>query len=45
MIYVSHDLDSVEKYSDRTMLLHNGEQVMLGDICAVIKKYRGFEDL
>ncbi len=41
MIYVSHDLDSVKKYCDRTMLLHKGEQVMLGESREVVERYQG----
>jgi lipopolysaccharide transport system ATP-binding protein len=39
MVYVSHDLDSVKKYCDRTLLLRKGEQVMIGDSADVIEKY------
>jgi lipopolysaccharide transport system ATP-binding protein len=40
MVYVSHDLDSVRKYCDRTLLLHKGEQVMIGDSDEVVKRYQ-----
>jgi lipopolysaccharide transport system ATP-binding protein len=40
MVYVSHDLDSVSEYCDRTMLLNHGERVMIGETNEVIKKYQ-----
>jgi lipopolysaccharide transport system ATP-binding protein len=40
MVYVSHDLDSVSEYCDRTMLLNHGELVMIGETNEVIKKYQ-----
>ena len=39
MVYVSHDMDSVKKYCDRTLLLRKGEQVIIGDSADVIDKY------
>jgi lipopolysaccharide transport system ATP-binding protein len=41
MIYVSHDLDSVKKFCDRTLFLHHGNQVMVGDSDEVVTKYQG----
>jgi lipopolysaccharide transport system ATP-binding protein len=43
MVYVSHDLDSVKKFCDRTLLLHKGEQVMVGDPREVVTRYQGHD--
>jgi len=43
MVYVSHDLDSVKKFCDRTLLLHKGEQVMVGDPHEVVTRYQGHD--
>ena len=42
IIFVSHDLDSVKRHCGRTLLLHEGEQVMIGDTAGVVERYRGF---
>ncbi|HML25749.1 MAG TPA: ABC transporter ATP-binding protein, partial [Methanomethylovorans sp.] len=31
IVFVSHDLGSVRRFCDRTLLLHKGEQVALGN--------------
>jgi lipopolysaccharide transport system ATP-binding protein len=41
IIYVSHDLDSVKKNCNRTLLIHRGELVMLGDSREVVARYQG----
>jgi lipopolysaccharide transport system ATP-binding protein len=40
IIFVSHDLDAVQKHCGRAMLLHQGEQVMTGETREVIEKYK-----
>ncbi len=40
IIYVSHDLDSVEKFCTKTMLLENGEILAFGDTSKVVAKYK-----
>jgi len=40
IVFVSHDLDAVIQHCRRTMLLHHGEQVMIGEPAEVIEKYR-----
>jgi len=39
IVFVSHDLGSVRRFCDRTLLLHKGEQVVLGDTQNVIDSY------
>lgn len=39
VIFVSHDLNSVRRFCDRTLLLHKGEQVVLGETGEVIDCY------
>jgi lipopolysaccharide transport system ATP-binding protein len=39
IVFVSHDLGAVRRFCDRTLLLHNGEQVVLGDTGDVIDRY------
>jgi len=39
MVFVSHDLNSVRSFCDRTMLLDHGEQVALGDTNTVVDQY------
>lgn len=39
IVFVSHDLGSVRRFCDRTLLLHKGEQVALGKTGEVIDKY------
>ncbi len=39
MVYVSHDLKSVTDYCDRAMLLHKGNQVLLGETREVVAGY------
>jgi lipopolysaccharide transport system ATP-binding protein len=39
IILVSHDLEAVRKHCGRTMLLHRGEKVMIGDSEDVIGYY------
>ncbi|MDW7733414.1 MAG: Wzt carbohydrate-binding domain-containing protein, partial [Methanolobus sp.] len=39
IVFVSHDLGSVRRFCDRTMLLHKGEQVALGNTQEVIDSY------
>ncbi|WP_436262632.1 Wzt carbohydrate-binding domain-containing protein [Methanocalculus alkaliphilus] len=39
IVFVSHDLGSVRRFCDRTLLLQKGEQVALGDTNEVIDRY------
>jgi lipopolysaccharide transport system ATP-binding protein len=39
IILVSHDLEAVRKHCGRTILLHRGEKVMIGDSEEVIRTY------
>lgn len=39
IVFVSHDLGSVRRFCDRTLLLHHGTQVALGNTGDVIDKY------
>jgi lipopolysaccharide transport system ATP-binding protein len=39
IVFVSHDLGSVRRFCDRTLLLNHGEQVALGNTNEVIDKY------
>jgi len=39
IVFVSHDLGAVRRFCDRTLLLHKGEQVVLGDTGDVIDRY------
>lgn len=39
IIFVSHDLGSVRRFCDRTLLLNKGEQIVLGDTGDVIDRY------
>jgi lipopolysaccharide transport system ATP-binding protein len=39
IVFVSHDLSSVRRFCDRTLLLHKGEQVAIGETGDVIDKY------
>lgn len=39
IVFVSHDLGAVRRFCDRTLLLHKGEQVVLGDTQNVIDSY------
>ncbi|WP_067047727.1 ABC transporter ATP-binding protein [Methanofollis ethanolicus] len=39
IIFVSHDLGSVRRFCDRTLLLNHGEQVALGETDEVIDSY------
>ncbi len=41
VVFVTHDLNSVEKFCDHALLLNHGEQVALGDTEEVIGQYRG----
>jgi lipopolysaccharide transport system ATP-binding protein len=43
IIFVSHDLDAVMKHCNRAMLLHRGEQVMIGETVDVVARYRSPE--
>ena len=40
VVFVSHDLDSVESFCDRTLWLDKGKIVEIGKTSAVVKKYR-----
>ena len=40
IIFVSHDLDSVKKHCDRTLLLNHGKQVMTGNTSEVVANYQ-----
>ncbi|MDG6256468.1 MAG: ABC transporter ATP-binding protein [Methanomicrobiaceae archaeon] len=39
IVFVSHDLGSVRRFCDRTLLLRHGEQVALGETNEVIDRY------
>lgn len=39
IVFVSHDLGAVRRFCDRTLLLHKGVQVALGDTGNVIDRY------
>lgn len=39
IVFVSHDLGSVRRFCDRTLLLNKGEQVVLGETGDVIDRY------
>lgn len=39
IVFVSHDLGSVRRFCDRTLLLNKGEQMVLGDTGDVIDRY------
>ncbi|WP_425463702.1 Wzt carbohydrate-binding domain-containing protein [Methanocalculus natronophilus] len=39
IVFVSHDLGSVRRFCDRTLLLRQGEQVALGETSDVIDRY------
>jgi lipopolysaccharide transport system ATP-binding protein len=40
IVYVSHDLESVEKFCDKTMLLENGKVTAFGETSKVVEKYQ-----
>jgi lipopolysaccharide transport system ATP-binding protein len=39
IVFVSHDLGSVRRFCDKTLLIHKGEQIALGDTGEVIDRY------
>jgi lipopolysaccharide transport system ATP-binding protein len=39
IVFVSHDLGSVRRFCDKTLLLNKGEQIVLGDTGDVIDRY------
>ena len=39
IVFVSHDLGSVRRFCDRTLLLNKGEQIVLGETGDVIDRY------
>jgi lipopolysaccharide transport system ATP-binding protein len=39
IIFVSHDLDAVRNRCERTLLLHHGEQIQIGETDEVITRY------
>ena len=41
VVFVSHDLASVERFCDRALLLEHGEAVALGEPSDVVQEYRG----
>jgi len=41
IVFVSHDLDAVKTHCSRALLLHHGEEVMLGETKDVVAKYQG----
>lgn len=43
IVFVSHDLESVKRHCSRAMLLHHGEQVMLGETKEVVARYESKE--
>ena len=40
VVFVSHDLDSVARFCDRTLYLQGGKEPMVGDTKEVIDLYR-----
>ncbi|MHC1716411.1 MAG: polysaccharide ABC transporter ATP-binding protein [Candidatus Dojkabacteria bacterium] len=42
ILFVSHDMGAIQKLCKRTILLDNGEIVMIGDTQDVLKKYLSF---
>ena len=40
ILFVSHDLGSIIKYCDRTLLIHKGKQIMVGDSAEVVNVYK-----
>ena len=44
IVFVSHDLESVKKHCGRAMLLHHGEQVMVGETKDVVAQYENTEN-
>ncbi len=40
ILFVSHDLGSVIKYCDRTLLIHKGKQIMVGNSADVVNAYK-----
>jgi len=40
VLFVSHDLDAIEKFCDRVILLENGKKKSQGESGAVIAEYR-----
>lgn len=44
IVHVSHNLKNVKQYCDRVLLLHKGEQIMIGKPKQVVKKYRELLD-
>jgi teichoic acid transport system ATP-binding protein len=40
ILFVSHDLGSVIKYCDRTLLIHEGNQIMVGESADVVNVYK-----
>ena len=41
VVFVTHDLNSVKRFCDHALLLHQGEQVALGDTGEVVDEYTG----
>jgi lipopolysaccharide transport system ATP-binding protein len=41
IVYVSHDLDTVEKLCNRCLLLEHGKIVAIGETHGVVERYRG----
>lgn len=44
IVFVSHDLNSVKKICDRAMLLHKGEQKILGEVDDILDTYHDILD-
>lgn len=42
ILFVGHDVSSIRKFCDRTMWLHNGELISIGDTLAVTAEYMEF---
>ncbi len=42
IVFVSHDLDSVERWCDRTMLIQHGVVTALGPTTNVLERYRHY---
>lgn len=45
IIHVSHNFDTIRKYCNRVLLLHKGEQIMIGKPDEVIKEYNRIMNL
>ena len=40
IIFVSHQLDNVEKFCNKGLLINKGQQIFYGDVDTAISKYK-----